>query len=39
MFCRLGPSEFRRPVAATNWLKVVWMRPVRSNTAAGSAST
>jgi hypothetical protein len=27
MFCRLGFSDDRRPVAAMIWLKVVWMRP------------
>lgn len=27
MFCRLGSVEESRPVAATVWLKVVWIRP------------
>jgi len=27
MLCRLGASELRRPVRATVWLNVAWMRP------------
>ncbi len=27
MFCRFGSVDERRPVAATVWLNVVWMRP------------
>ncbi len=27
MFCRFGSVEESRPVAATVWLNVVWMRP------------
>ena len=27
MFCRFGSVEDSRPVAATVWLNVVWMRP------------
>ncbi len=39
MFWRLGSEEESRPVAATAWLKVVWMRFVAGLTSAGSAST
>src|ERR1044072_8596486 len=28
MFCRLGSVDDSRPVAATVWLKVVWVRPL-----------
>ena len=38
MFCRFGSCDDSRPVAATVWLKFVWMRPVFLCTSAGSAS-
>ena len=38
MFCRFGSVDDRRPVAATVWLNVVWMRP-SSPTALTSPST
>ena len=38
MFCRLGSVLDSRPVAATVWLKVVWMRP-SSPTDLSSPST
>ena len=38
MFCTLGLVADVRPVAAPVWLKVGWIRPVRSLTRGGSAS-
>ena len=37
MFCRFGLVEESRPVAATAWLKRVWMRP-SAPTSSGRAS-
>ena len=39
MFCRFGSVAESRPVAATVWLKVAWMRPVSGLTISGSEST
>ena len=39
MFCKLGSLLESRPVAATAWWYVVWMRPVRGLINRGSAST
>ena len=38
MFWRFGSCDEMRPVSATTWLKVVWMRPVRGEISGGSAS-
>ena len=38
MFCRFGFDDDSRPVAATAWLKDVWIRPSRGSTNRGSAS-
>jgi len=38
MFIRFGSCELRRPVAATSWLNVVWMRPVAGLMSNGSVS-
>ncbi len=39
MFCRLGSEDDSRPVAATVWLKDVWILPVAGFTSLGRAST
>jgi hypothetical protein len=39
MFCKFGLFELKRPVAATAWEKVVWIRLVFWFTSFGKAST
>ena len=34
MLCRFGRSELSRPVRATVWLKVAWMRPSGATSAS-----